>query len=60
MWCLNKLETEKERCPNCRAPYNQENYRIVQESDDFSYSKQSDSSISLEKRKVSFYFSLFI
>lgn len=30
------------------------------ESDDFSYSKQSDSSISLEKRKVSFYFSLFI
>ena len=30
------------------------------ETDEYSYSKQSDSSISLEKRKVSFYFHLFI
>lgn len=30
------------------------------ETDEYSYSKQSDYSISLEKRKVSFYFHLFI
>lgn len=34
MWCLNTLEAEKERCPNCREPYNREKYRIVEESDE--------------------------
>ena len=33
MWCLNTLQAENERCPNCRSPYNRDNYRISEESE---------------------------